>query len=151
MLDLRDRLLPRPGIEQGKGFRDRGLEKRLAAKLVTVIEAIQLFKLGDAHLPVLIRIRDIEPEPHALQGVIRYRREKSIAVKTNGATIAMAHPTKHWTIEAKKTFAGLTRARRPLSKSAMNPRRHGRLHSSCFNAARQRPTYLSDHRRDRGA
>ncbi len=71
LLDLRDRLLPRAGIKQGKGFRDRGLEKRPAAKLITVIEAIQLFKLGDAHLPVLIRMRDIEPEPHALQWVIR--------------------------------------------------------------------------------
>jgi hypothetical protein len=40
LLDLRDRLLPRPGIEQGKGFRDRGLENRPAAKLITVIEAI---------------------------------------------------------------------------------------------------------------
>ncbi|PZR84789.1 MAG: hypothetical protein DLM68_11840 [Hyphomicrobiales bacterium] len=43
--------------------------------------------------------------------------------------------TKHRTkIEAKKTFAGLTRPW-PLSKSATIPRRHRRLHSSCFNAA----------------
>jgi hypothetical protein len=81
-------------------------------------------------------MRDIAPEPHALQGVIRYRRERSKGVKASGATIAMTRPTKHWTlIEAKKTFAGLTLARRPLSKSAMIPRRHGRIHSSCFNAA----------------
>jgi hypothetical protein len=45
-------------------------------------------------------------------------------------------PAKHWTrIEAKKTFAGLTRARGPLSKSALIQRRHGRFHSSCCNAA----------------
>jgi hypothetical protein len=37
-------------------------------------------------------------------------------VQASGATIAMMRLTKHWTrIEAKKTFAGLTRARRPLS------------------------------------
>jgi hypothetical protein len=83
LLDLRDRLLARAGIEQGKGFR---LEERPAAKLTTVIEAIQLFQLGDAHLPALIRMRDIAPEPHALQWVIRYRREKSKGVKASGAT-----------------------------------------------------------------
>jgi hypothetical protein len=135
LLDLRDRLLPRASIKQGKGFPDRGLEKRPAAKLIAVIETIQWFNLGGSHLPVLIR-RDIEPEPHGIQWVIRYRREKSKAVEASGATITMTCPTKRWTqIEAKKTFAGLTRARRPLSKSAMIPRRHGWLHSSCFNAA----------------
>lgn len=51
LLDLRDRLLARAGIEQGKGFRDRGLEKLPAAKLITVIEAFQLFNLGNAHCP----------------------------------------------------------------------------------------------------
>ena len=61
LLDLRDSLLPRAGIEQGKGFRDRGLEKRPATKRVTVIEVIQLFKLGDAHLPVLFRMGASSP------------------------------------------------------------------------------------------
>src|ERR1700730_4762551 len=75
LLDLRDRLLPPASIKQGKGFRDRGLEKRPAAKLITVIETVRLFKLGGSHLPVLIRMRDIEPEPHGIQWVIRYRRE----------------------------------------------------------------------------
>jgi hypothetical protein len=60
-------------------------------------------------------MRDIEPKPHAFQLVILCRREKSKGVKANGATITMTRPTNHWTrIEAKKTFAGLTRARRPL-------------------------------------
>jgi hypothetical protein len=80
-------------------------------------------------------MRDIEPEPHTLQWVIRYRRERLKGAKASGATITMTRPTKHWTIEAKKTFAGLTRAQLPLSKSAMIPRSHGRLQSSCFNAA----------------
>jgi hypothetical protein len=54
--------------------------------------------------------------------------------EASGATITMTRPTKRWTqIEAKKTFAGLTRAW-PLSKSAMIPRRHGWLHSGYFNA-----------------
>jgi hypothetical protein len=111
---LRDRLLARAGVEQGEGFRDRGLEERPAAKLITVIEAIQLFKLGDAHLPVLIRMRDIAAEPHALQWVIGYRRERSKGVKASGATITMTRPSKHWIrIEAKKTVAGLTRAQNP--------------------------------------
>jgi hypothetical protein len=43
-------------------------------------------------------------------------------VKTSGATIAMTRPSKHSTrIEAKKTFAGLTLARRSPSKLAATP------------------------------
>src|SRR5205807_2274662 len=94
----------------GKGFRDRGLEKRPAAKLITVIEAIQLFKLGGSHLPMLIKMRDIEPEPYVIQWVIRYRREKSKAVEASGTTLTMRRSSKRWIqIEAKKTLAGLTR------------------------------------------
>jgi hypothetical protein len=32
-----------------------------------VIEAIQLFVRGHAHLPVLVRMRDVEVGPHALR------------------------------------------------------------------------------------
>jgi hypothetical protein len=40
-------------------------------------------------------------------------------------------PAQLWIrIEAKKTFAGLTRARRPLPKSALIERRHGRFRSA---------------------
>ena len=45
--------------------------------------------------------------------------------------------TKHRAkIEAKKTFAGLTRGGgRYQKKFALFPRRHGRVHARCFNAA----------------
>jgi len=59
-------------------------------------------------------MRDIAAEPHALQWVIGYRRERSKGVKASGATITMTRPSKHWIrIEAKKTVAGLTRAQNP--------------------------------------
>jgi hypothetical protein len=54
----------------------------------------------------------------------------------------MTRHAKHWTrIEAKKTFAGLTRARRPLSKPAMIAAMDGIIQAASMPPEGGQPAY----------